>query len=404
MADTARPALAKVVVLTALAAGGGVFVASILASMHKSPGFGGLMTGIFAGLFGGLLVAVAGAWAGMRLANPTVPVPVDTALGDRLAAGLADVLAELETTRQDLYAQAIARSMWRIPLGVGAGALWWAWHQFSKDPDGAFGLLMDLGVGGMAGYFWAFSALSGRYVRLYKDRVLPRLAAGFGAISYRQAITPDLARLRAQHIFAEFDDQSCEDELFGTYRGLDISIMELSLHKGSGDDRKTVFEGLIAQVTLPRGVTGVTAVIADEGVAGTVRDWFARSGRDRVRVEDPEFEAAWQVYGTDQIGARALLTPAFMERFKQLAARPGFGKPLALADGNRLLLALPRWGASLFRTPEFGKPAANRETLTALHDGIAALLASVDTVIDLDQAARATAARQAGGSAASTSA
>ena len=404
MAGTARPALARTVLITALVAGACVFVASIIASVHKTPGFGGLMTGIFAGLFGGLLVAVAGAWAGMKLARPNVPVPVDTALGDRLAAGLADVLAELEKTRQDLYAQAIARSMWRIPLGVAAGGVLWLWNQFGDEPDGVFGLLINLGIGGMAGYFWAFNALSRRYTRLYKDRVLPRLAAGFGAISYRQAVTPDLDRLRAQHIFAEFDDQSCEDELYGTYRGLDVSIMELTLHKGDGDNRQTVFTGLIAQVTLPRGLTGITAVIADEGVAGTVRDWFARSGRNRVRVEDPEFEAAWQVYGTDQIGARALLTPAFMERFKQLAARAGFGKPLALADGNRLLIALPRWGASLFKTPEFGKPAANRETLAALHDGIAALLASVDTVIDLDQGSRATAARQAGGNAASTSA
>ncbi|QXQ05737.1 DUF3137 domain-containing protein [Sphingosinicellaceae bacterium] len=253
------------------------------------------------------------------------------------------------------------------------------------------------------GYFWATAALSGRYVRLYKDRVLPRLAAGFGPISYREAVTPDLAQLRAEHVFADFDDHSCVDELFGTYRGLQVSIMELSLHKGSGDDRRTVFNGLIAQIDLPRGLSGDTAIIADEGMAGTVRDWMMRGDRQRVRVEDPEFEAAWQVYGTDQIGARALLTPAFMERFKQLARRPGFGKPLGLANGNHLLLALPSWGGSPFRTPSFSKPAASRDTLIALHDGIAALLATVDAVIDLDQGSRATAARQVtGGSAART--
>ena len=401
-AADARPALGRVVVLSALAAGGAVFVASVSASLHKDPGFGGLMTGIFAGLFGGLLVAAGGAWIGMKLAVPSVPPVIDTALGDRLAAGLADVLGELEATRVDLYAQAVARARWRVPLGIAGGVVFWLMHQSGPDPDGVFELLMDLGVGGMLGYFWATAALSARYVRLYKDRVLPRLAAGFGTISYREAVTPDLVQLRAEHIFDDFDDHSCVDELFGSYRGLQVSIMELSLHKGSGDDRKTVFNGLVAQIDLPRGLTGTTAVIAEEGMAGTVRDWFTRSGSARVRVEDPEFEAAWQVYGTDQIGARALLTPAFMERFKQLSHRPGFGKPLALANGNHLLLALPSGGGSLFKTPSFRKPAASRDTLIALHDGIAALLATVDAVIDLDQGSRATAARQAtGGSAAS---
>lgn len=403
MADTARPALARTVLVAAMAAGACVFVAAVIGSVHKNPGFGGLMTGIFAGLFGGLIVAVAGAWAGMKLAAPSVRVPVDTALGDRLAAGLSDVLHELETTRQDLYAQAMKRATTRVPAGIAAGVAIWLWSEFGDEPGGIFGLLMNAAVGAVAGYFWAVSALSTRYVRLYKDRVLPRLAAGFGTISYRQAEVPDLARLGREHLFADFDASQCEDELFGTYRGLDISIMELSLTKGSGDDRQSVFNGLIAQVTLPRGLTGTTAVIADEGMAGTVRDWFARSDRQRVRVEDPEFEAAWQVYGTDQIGARALLTPAFMERFKQLARRPGFGRPLALADGNRLLLALPSWGGSLFKAPQFAKPAASRETLTALHDGIAALLVTIDAVIDLDHAARSVAARQADGSAASTS-
>ena len=379
--------------VSALAAGAAVFVASVIASVHKTPSLGGLLTGIFAGLFGGLLVAVGGAWAGMKLAVPSVPPVVDTALGDRLAAGLADVLGELEATRVDLYGQAIARARWRVPLGIAGGAAYWLIRQSGKDPAGLFDLLMFLGIGGVAGYTWAMSALSARYTRLYKDRVLPRLAAGFGAISYREAVVPDLERLRAEHIFAEFDDHSCDNELFGTYRGLDISIMELSLHKGSGDHRQLVFNGLIAQITLPRGLSGVTAVIADEGMAGTIRDWMMRGDRQRARVEDPEFEAIWQVYTTDQIGARALLTPAFMERFKRLAHRTGFGVPLALADGNRLLLALPSQSGSLFRSPSFSKPAANRETLIALHSDIAALLVTVDAVVDLDQGSRATGAQ-----------
>lgn len=396
-----RPALARAVLIAALAAGAVVFCAAVIASIRQNSGSGGVMTGIFAGLFGGLLVALAGAWFAMWLAGRSIATPIDTALGENLAASLADVLAELEATRRDLYAQAMARAARRVPLGMAAGALLWLLTRSAKQPGGVVELIFYLGIGGVAGYFWATSALDARYVRLYKDRVLPRLAASFGAISYREAVTPDLDKLRAEHVFADFNEHRCDDELFGNYRGLDVSIMELSLHKREGERRSTVFHGLVAQVTLPRNLSGVTAVIADEGMIDEVLAWTRRGGTERVRVEDPEFNAGWHIYGTDQIGARALLTPAFMERFKKLAQRPGFGKPLALADANHLLLALPRWGGSLFKVPSFNKPAASRDTLIALHDGIVALLATFDAVIDLDQGARATAARQTRGIAAS---
>ena len=403
-ASSSRGAAAKLVVTTALVAGVAVFIAAIIGSMHKAPGFGGLMTGIAAGLFGGLLVMAGGAWMAMKLVPAAEPTPVQSVLGDQLAASLADVLAELEKTRVDLYSKAMEQAKWRVPAGAIGGALLWVKDVFDKDQSGLFGLLMFVGIGAVGGYFWATASNSAQYKRLYKDKVLPRLAAGFGAISYRQAVPPDLQQLRREHIFQDFDESSATDELYGTYRGLDISILELSLHKKQGDSRTSIFDGLIAQVTLPRGLKGTTAIIADEGMVGAVKDWMQRGPNTRVRVEDPEFEGAWQVYGTDQIAARALLTPAFMERFKLLGQRPGFGKPLALAVDNRLLLALPSWSGTLFKTPELSKPAASRELLVALHDAIGALLQTVDAIIDLDQAARATAARQAGGSAASTSA
>ncbi|TRW15165.1 DUF3137 domain-containing protein [Glacieibacterium frigidum] len=393
-AATARGGTAKLVFTSALVAAVAVFVAAVIGSIHKSPGIGGILSGIFAGLFGGLLVMAGGAWMATKLAPKSAPAPAQSLLGEQLAAGLADVLTELEKTRVDLYTEAMERAKWRVPAGAVAGAAWWLRDQFETDPSGLFGLLMFVGIGAVAGYFWATASNSAKYTRLYKDKVLPKLAAGFGDISYRQAVPPDLEQLRREHVFEDFDESSATDELFGTYHGLDISILELSLHKRNGKNRRSVFNGLIAQITLPRGLKGTTAIIADEGVIGTVRDWMQSGPGTRVRVEDPEFEAGWQVYGTDQIGARALLTPAFMERFKALGQRAGFGKPLALAVDNRLLLALPSWSGALFKLPELSKPAANRELLVALHDAIGALLQTVDAVVDLDQTSRARVGRR----------
>ena len=102
-------------------------------------------------------------------------------------------------------------------------------------------------------------------------------------------------------------------------------------------------------------------------------------------LEDPEFERHYEVYSNDQIEARALLTPAFMERFTALAATSGFSLPGALAEGNRLVVALPKslGTGKLFEPRRYWKPAGG-EALVVLERDIRAVLSMADTVISLD--------------------
>jgi hypothetical protein len=142
-------------------------------------------------------------------------------------------------------------------------------------------------------------------------------------------------------------------------------------------------------VKLPRHLAGTTAVIADNGLLGNLRDRFGAEGREHVRVEDPAFEKAYEVYGTDQVAARALLTPAFMERFLALGQRAGFLQPLALAQDNRLTIALPKAGGiNLFEAPSYRQPANSQQAILELYGNIQAVLRAADAVIDLDQFSR----------------
>ena len=58
---------------------------------------------------------------------------------------------------------------------------------------------------------------------------------------------------------------------------------------------------------------GTTIIKRDRGkVANFFRSKM--SGLESVKLEDPKFEKLFDVYGNDQIEARYLLTPSFMER------------------------------------------------------------------------------------------
>ncbi len=386
-----RRGLARTVLLAALGAGALVFLMVLAASVRQTPGVGGVLTGIVTGLFAGLLVAGAGAWGAMRLVARPAAVP-DTAIGGELVQTLAQVLGEIEAMRIDMVRQATARARWRIPLCVVGVLLLWLVGRLGDDPGDFVDLLQLLAFGALVGWGWAEFAIRDQYRRLYRDRVLPLLAARFGAINYRQSTLPDLGKLTAEHVFGDCDSVVSENEFVGTHRGLPIDIVDLTLTKGSGDDVRQIFTGLLVTVELPRALRGTTAVIADGDMFSEARDWMTGNSRARVRIEDPEFEKAYQVYGTDQIAARALLTPAFIERFRALAALSWAGQPLALVADNRLTLAIPRIGHSLFEPPSFREPAASRAALATLYNDIVEVFATVDTVIDLDQAARGVAA------------
>ena len=253
-------------------------------------------------------------------------------------------------------------------------------------------------IGGIAGHVVAVRRLAAEYERLYKARVLPRLVALFGALTYQRPPPPDLARLRRFHVFRRFDAARAEDAIGGAYRGLKLSIVQLDLSRGWGPTRKLVFRGLLIEVALKNRLTGVTAVAADAGAFGNLRDELAARNIERVGLESAEFERAYQVYATDQVMARALITPEFMERFMALGERAGFGRPLALAQDNTLLLAMPRAGQGagpedFFAPPSYESPASDDAVLERLYHDIQAVLRAADSAIALDDATRQQAGR-----------
>jgi hypothetical protein len=310
---------------------------------------------------------------------------------------LAPTLGELEQTRSETIHKVKLRAILFIPLGVMAGLAFSALPNHGQATS-IVGYLVHAGIGAGLGFGWAASKPANAYRCLYKERVLPQLAALFGKLDYRAAVVPDLAILRSEDVLPAYDVTIAEDEIFGQYRDLALNIVELTLRRHGGKTDYTVFDGLLTSIELPRKLIGTTAVVADKPLIGGLSALLGEHRHERVSIEDPVFAKAYVVYGSDQIAARALLTPAFMERFLALGQREGFGRPTALARDNLLTIILPKSGQhDLFEPPSYLTPASAATALVALYDDIAAVLDVADAVIGLDQGARAVASQAAGG-------
>ena len=370
--------------------GGGtvaLFLLVVIAAT-ASEGIVGFVKGLFGGLFLALLFAVGFGSiviAARRSPSPDV-APAASAGETALNSQLAPTIRELNALRKEAIEQVKQRSITRVPIGIAAGLAVWVLNQRGSDPPGVFGFIGLVILGALAGEMWAAHKPDKEYRRVYKQRVLPQLAEGVGDLTYRPASRDRVAKFAGERILPDHDNLQADDEIAGTYDGLPVEIIEVRLKKRVNKKTRVVFDGLLVGVTLPRSLSGTTVVMTEGGLWDTFKMRWRGASLEPVRLEHAEFEQRYEVYSTDQIEARALLTPAFMERFMGLATSGGFTLPGAMAEGNTLVVALPkRMGAGdLFEPPPYWKPAGGGDTLLRLQNDIRSVLRMADTVIHLD--------------------
>ena len=303
------------------------------------------------------------------------------------------ILAQLEALRRQTLRNIDFRAAWMIPVFFVGG---FAFGMLIERETPVFSALMYGAVGAMGGWACAFTSLNNTYRRAYKSHVIPHLAACFGDLGYRPAVEPDLKRLAKLGLIPGFGVKKVEDEILGAYRGVPVNIVEARLETG-GKNSRIVFNGLLAELSFPGRFSGVTVVAKDGGLLGnTLRAFVQASGLERVRLEDPRFEERYQVYSGDQISARALLTPAVMERLMELERHTQGDPPRLVAEYGTLRVALSKGNTEdLFEPPSIADPVGGSEMLLELSSDIGSVLRIVDAVLELaPMAAPATAARR----------
>ncbi len=167
------------------------------------------------------------------------------------------------------------------------------------------------------------------YQNKVKPLILPRLLSFAGDFRIIDKNSPEYnvrPYVSSLELFSFFNRYSCDDRIEGMYKNIKISISEILLRKetGSGKRRRivTIFDGLLVKVPCLKKYKGTTYIKRN----GICLDF---SG-NKVNLEDPEFEKYYDVYSSDQIEARYLITTAFMNRMVELAKK-GIGQNITLS-------------------------------------------------------------------------
>ncbi|MFC4724216.1 DUF3137 domain-containing protein [Glycocaulis abyssi] len=208
-----------------------------------------------------------------------------------------------------------------------------------------------------------------------------RLAGAFGLRYAPKPANPArFDSFRSHGLIPNSDRREFEDHFSGEAHGAEFELYEAELKQRRRSRKRTyyvtVFRGVLIRVAFPRTIEGVTLITRDQGIFNALSGLMrSANGRrlERIGLVDPKFERIFQVYGTDQVMARYLMTPAFMERVLALETalkgknvRGVFDESLAEGFGKGELLLAAETG-NLFEPGSLFKPLNARERVQALY-------------------------------------
>ncbi len=308
-----------------------------------------------------------------------------------------EILPSLQAREGDRIAAAEkARTYTRLGVAIG-GAIALIGLALTRSP---FALFLG-GIAGMGLFSYGRHGLND-LKREAKLLIVETAANGFDLQYNPEPASPlVLSRFRNLGLIPSWDRESFEDQLLGTRGSTNFEFFEAHLEDkrtrsdGKGRTRTewvTVFKGQCLVMNFHKPFNGLTKVFRDLGVLNVfnkIGNKLSGQNLERVRLEDPKFEKAFEVFSNDQIESRFLLTPDFMERLLELERIFQGGKLRCAFSGGELFVCVE--GGDLFEPGSMFTPLDNPDRIRELMEDFVAVFQLIDSVSD--RAGRAPAAK-----------
>lgn len=225
------------------------------------------------------------------------------------------------------------------------------------------GLLWGIGLlGPMFSIFISFSIIIGAAMWCWMPRIAAvketkqgintALAKALGLSFEGELETSEgFERAGAYSMLPSHDRSRLEDLWSGNVAGRSFALHEAKLEerRGSGKNRRwvTVFRGIIMTIACP-DLARATTLIERAGKhrkflgLGRTKDSIKLEGAhlDLVDMVHPEFEDHFKVWSNDQVEARVLIDPIYVERLTKLELAFGGKNVRALFHAGELLIVL----------------------------------------------------------------
>jgi hypothetical protein len=219
-----------------------------------------------------------------------------------------------------------------IMLGL-TGALLAIFYYTMDDPTAGMSIT---GIVGLILCITGPFLFSGDYASAFKRVIIDGIVKYVDpSLQYGEKRRVEQSEFEDSRLFLHHIDRyDGEDGVWGKLGKTEVEFSEVHAeYKTTSTDSKgnkrtewhTIFKGLFFIGDFNKNFNGSTVVLPDlaEKLLGgwlgnLLQKWDIGRPEKLVKLEDPDFEKAFVVYGSDQIEARYILTPALMRRLLEL--------------------------------------------------------------------------------------
>lgn len=207
---------------------------------------------------------------------------------------------------------------------------------FINPTAGRFLMIMTAITGSVA--FVTGSVMGVRLKNKVKLIMLPELAQIVGLkLGSRREKSFSLDMFQSIGILPVGNQQSMGDQFYGEKDGIRIDIADALIQQKTKQrsngktttSTTTLFQGPLFRLTFNRPLKSQVTLVKDFGRLINFMSQRKIPG-EPIRLEDIEFENRFEAYGSDQVEARYILTPYFMQRVLALSDHSQ-NLPLAIA-------------------------------------------------------------------------
>ena len=232
-----------------------------------------------------------------------------------------------------------------IPYAVVAAVLIWLCVGYGDAVFWVGTLLFLIGFG-------IYYSLTKAYVSDFKDVVIERLVKFLDSnLQYSKTGYIPSGEFHKSKIFLHRADSYEGDDLVSGRLGqTEVRFSELIAQYETRDSKgrrsyHTFFKGLFFIADFNKNFRGQTFVLTDTsermfGGLGQMLQKMNLSRPELIKMEDPDFERHYVVYGTDQIESRYILSTSLMKRIMDFKQKTNRNIQLSFVDSN-VYLAIP---------------------------------------------------------------
>ncbi len=263
-----------------------------------------------------------------------------------MAGELGSWLSDQQSMREEAKAKSFNRWFYAGIVALPIIAFVW----FAGGALGGFRIMLTfIAIAGIGA--WGYMPIA-EAKKAIKVGINSAIAREFG-ISYSHDVTPgdEYEAAKTFGLVPSCHRDSFEDRWFGSLEGHGFNLYEAHLEerRGSGKNRRwvTVFRGAIMDMQFGRNFHSTTLLQRK----GKHRKWLGLGGRkdhvsfdghrlDYVDQVHPDFEDVFEVWSDDQVEARVLIHPSYVEHLLALERAFHGDEVRALFSRGEVILAV----------------------------------------------------------------